>query len=223
MITAALLTAPLAVGRAVVFLTSLSLLLPPPSRQVFRVAWSTPGLRESGMPWGEGGTGETGRRTHQPPMMPIRIVIAESNPVFRKIIREQLRLEPDLEVVGEAGDGWEAVAAVRRRIPNVLTLDLDLSGMRGLEVLQVVRWFSPTTHVIIFSGRDDEQTTREALREGAHGYIVKGSGTDLGKAIRAVHRGEVWAGRRVLATVIEELSRLADLTFPAAGDEPLLA
>jgi DNA-binding NarL/FixJ family response regulator len=59
----------------------------------------------------------------------------------------------------------------------------------------------------MLSGQDDEETIREALRRGAQGYVVKGSRTDLGKAIRAVNRGEVWARRRVLATVIEEMVR----------------
>lgn len=139
------------------------------------------------------------------------------------MLREQFQLEPDIEVIGEARDGWEAIAAVGRLTPDILTLDVDLPGLNGLDVLPVVRWYSPRTKVIMLSGQDDEETIREALRRGAQGYIVKGSGTDLCKAIRAVHRGEVWARRRVLATVIDEMVRLAALTFPSTEGKPALA
>lgn len=135
---------------------------------------------------------------------------------------EQFQLEPDIEIVGEARDGWEAIAAVGRLTPDILTLDVDLPGLNGLDVLPVVRWYSPRTKVIMLSGRDDDEIIREALRRGAQGYIVKGSGTDLCKAIRAVHRGEVWARRRVLAAVIDEMVRLAALTFPSTGGKPAL-
>ena len=155
--------------------------------------------------------------------MSIRIVVAEDHPNFREMLCEQLRLAPDLEVIGDARDGWEAIAAVAKLKPDVLTLDLDLPGMHGLDVLRVVRWYSPDTKVIILSGHDEEPTIQEALKQGARGYIVKGEGASVEKAIRVVQNGEVWARRRVLATVIEELSRLAELTFPAAGTERALA
>ena len=149
--------------------------------------------------------------------------MAEDHPGFREMFCEQLRLALDLEVVGDAQDGWEAIAAVGRLKPDVLTLDLDLPGMNGLDVLRVVRWYSPDTKVIIVSGHGEEPTIQEALKQGARGYIVKGEGANLEKAIKVVHEGEVWARRRVLAAVIDELSRLAELTFPAAGTERALA
>jgi DNA-binding NarL/FixJ family response regulator len=102
----------------------------------------------------------------------------------------------------------------------VLTLDLDLPGMSGLDVLRVIRWYSPNTQVIILSGHTEEEIVLEALKQGAMGYIVKYEEIDLAKAIRAVQRGEVWARRRVLARVLEELVGLASLTLPATGGEP---
>jgi DNA-binding NarL/FixJ family response regulator len=154
---------------------------------------------------------------------PVRIVVAEDHAELREVLCEQFQLEPDIEIIGQARDGWEAIAAVGRLTPDILTLDVDLPGLNGLDVLSLVRWYSPTTKVIMLSGQDDEETIREALRRGAQGYVVKGSRTDLGKAIRAVHRGEVWAKRRVLATVIEEMVRLAALTFSSTESKPALA
>ena len=149
--------------------------------------------------------------------------MAEDHANFREMLCEQLRLAPDLEVIGDARDGWEAIAAVGRLQPDVLTLDLDLPGMHGLDVLRVVRWYSPDTKVIILSGHAEELTIQETLKQGARGYIVKGEGANLEKAVRVVQNGEVWARRKVLATVIDELSRLAELTFPATDGEPALA
>lgn len=136
---------------------------------------------------------------------------------------EQLRGAPDLEVIEGARDGWEAVTAVGRLKPDVLTLDLDLPGISGLDVLRVVRWHYPDTKVIILSGHDEEPIIHEALKQGARGYIVKGAGVDLTRAVRAVQRGEVWASRRVVLQVIEELSQLASLMLQAGHEESALA
>ncbi len=156
-------------------------------------------------------------------MASARIVIAEDHQQYRELLREQLRLAPDLEVVGEARDGIDAIRAVGRLAPDVLTLDLDLPEMPGLDVLRVVRWYSPNTKVIILSGHAEEETVLEALREGARGYVVKGEGTDLVKVIRAVQRGEIWAGRRILSRVHEELVGRASKGPPTAGGKPPLA
>ena len=149
----------------------------------------------------------------------IRIVIAEDDPGLCELFREQLSCVPDFEVIGEARNGRKAIATVGRLDPDILTLDIDLPGIGGLEVLPVVRWYSPKTKVIVLSGHDEEATILEALELGARGYIVKGDGTNLEKAIRAVQRGEVWARRRVLARVLSQLVGLAGRTFQEAGGE----
>ena len=152
----------------------------------------------------------------------IRVVVAEGNPEYRELLAEELRLAPDLEVTGEARDGREAIVAVGRLDPDVLALDMDLPGMPGLEILHMVAWYSPRTKVIILSGQGEEATVLEALKQGAKGYIIKGDGTGLAKAIRAVHRGEVWARRRMMALVIEELIRLVNLQPSTTASEPAL-
>lgn len=153
----------------------------------------------------------------------IRVVVVESNPEYRELLAEQIRLAPDLEVVGEARDGREAIVAVGRLDPDVLALDMDLPGMPGLEILRMVTWYSPRTKVILLSGQREEATVLEALTQGAKGFIVKGDGTDLAKAIRAVHGGEVWARRRMMALVFEELVRLINPQFSTTASEPALS
>ena len=150
----------------------------------------------------------------------IRIVIAEDDPGLCELFRERLSSVPDFEVIGEARNGREAIAIVGRLDPDILTLDIDLPGIGGLEVLPVIRWCSPKTKVIVLSSHDEEAIILEALELGAMGYIVKSDGTNLEKAIRAVQRGEVWARRRVLAHVLDHLVGLAGRTFRKAGGEP---
>lgn len=155
-------------------------------------------------------------------MPPIRVVIAEHHSEYREMLCEQLRVAPNLDVIEEARDGWKAITAVGRLKPDVLILDLDLPGMSSMDVLRVTRWHSPDTKVIVLSGHDEAPVVQEALRQGAKGYIVKGDGADLKKAIKVVHEGEVWARRGILAAVIEELRRLAELTFAATQGEAAL-
>jgi DNA-binding NarL/FixJ family response regulator len=153
----------------------------------------------------------------------IRIVIAEDDPGLCELFREQLSLVPGVEVIGEAHSGREAIATVERLDPDILTLDIDLPGIGGLEVLPVVRWCSPKTKVIVLSGHDEETTILEALELGAMGYIVKGDGTNLAKAIRAVQRGEVWARRRVVARLLDRLIGVVGLAFQAREGESVPA
>ena len=155
--------------------------------------------------------GSSGKTDLMPSM--IRIVIAEDDPGLCELFREQLSLVPGFEVIGEAHSGREAIAIVGRLNPDILTLGIDLPGIGGMEVLPVVGWCSPKTKVIVLSGHDEEATILEALELGAMGYIVKGDGTNLEKAIRAVQRGEVWARRRLLARVLGQLVGLASRTF----------
>ena len=153
----------------------------------------------------------------------IRVVVVESNREYRALLAEQLRLVHDLEIVGEASDMAEAIVAAGRLDPDVLILDMDLPKMSSLEVLHMVRLYSSKTKVIVLSGQGEESTALEALTQGARGYIVKGDGTDLAKASRAVHRGEVWARRRTMALVFEELIRVVNLQFSITASEPALS
>lgn len=162
--------------------------------------------------------GSSGRTDLMPSV--IRVVVAEDDPGLRELFCEQLSVAPDFEVIGEARSGREAIAAVERLDPDILTLDIDLPGIGGLEVLPVVRWCSPNTKVIVLSGHDEEATILEALELGAMGYIVKGDGATLEKAIRAVQRGEVWARRRVVARVLDQFVGLASRTFQEVEGEP---
>lgn len=147
----------------------------------------------------------------------IRILIAEDDVELFEVCREQFSSVSDCDVVGNVRTGREAVAAVERLRPDILLVDRDSPGIGGVEILPVVRWWSPNTRVIVCSGCDDDATVVEALELGARGYIIKYDGTDMIKVVRAVQRGEVWARRRVVARLLDRLVGLAGRTFQEEG------
>jgi two-component system response regulator NreC len=120
----------------------------------------------------------------------ITIVLADDHAVVRLGLRAALNAERDLQVVGEVDDGLKVGAMVERLQPDVLVLDLMMPGLSGLEVTRQVRSHSPRTRVVILSMYANEAYVVEALRNGAAGYVLKGSPvTDLVEAVREVARG----------------------------------
>lgn len=128
------------------------------------------------------------------------IVLADDHHVVRQGLRTLLESESDFRVIGEAGDGLEAVQLVERLQPDVLVLDLMMPSLNGLEVTRQVSQRSPQTRVVILSMHSSEAYVLEALRHGAAGYVLKASSAaDLIKAVR-----EVTAGRHYLSPPLSE-------------------
>jgi NarL family two-component system response regulator LiaR len=122
---------------------------------------------------------------------PIRIVIADDHTIVRKGIRAVLRNLPDIEVVGEASNGWEAIAKVGELQPDVVLMDLVMPGMDGIEATRQIRAISPDTKVIVLTSFSDDDKVFPAIKAGAAGYLLKDvSPPDLAQAIQAAHRGE---------------------------------
>ncbi|MCX6032831.1 MAG: response regulator transcription factor [Chloroflexi bacterium] len=145
----------------------------------------------------------------------MKIVLADDHPIVRQGLRALLEAETDFQVIGEAGDGLEAVALVERVEPDVLVLDLMMPGLAGLEVARQTRQHSPQTRVVILSMHADESYVLEALTAGASAYVLKRSTTgDLVKAIR-----DAIAGRRFLSPPLSD--RLIDTYVEKAKGEPL--
>ena len=121
---------------------------------------------------------------------PIHIVIADDHAVLRAGLRMLLDAEPDMSVVGEAGNGVEALARIRELAPDVALLDLTMPRMGGLDALRQIRQSCPHTRVLILTMHDDKGYLREALSAGCSGYVLKrAADIELLSAIRAVHRG----------------------------------
>jgi DNA-binding NarL/FixJ family response regulator len=141
----------------------------------------------------------------------IRILIADDHPVFRFGLRMLLESEHDLEVIGEAGSGEEALAQTEALQPDVVLMDINLPGINGVEATQRILQARPRTGVLMVTMLDDNSLLA-ALRAGARGYLLKGAAADETlRAIRAVAHGEA-----IFSPAIAQ--RLAEaLTAPPPG------
>ncbi len=128
------------------------------------------------------------------------IVLADDHHIVRQGLRVLLEGQPDFQLVGEAGDGLEAVQLTERLKPDVLIIDLMMPSLNGLEATRQLGQRSPHTRVVILSMHANEAYVLEALRNGAAGYVLKdSSAADLVQAVR-----EVVTGRRYLSSPLSE-------------------
>lgn len=122
----------------------------------------------------------------------IRLVIADDHPVLRAGLRALLSAEADMEVVGEAADGGEAVRRVRATQPSVVLLDLTMPRQSGLQIIPQIRQVCRHARVLVLTMHDDPSYLRAVLDAGGAGYVVKSvADTDLVSAIRAVAQGRM--------------------------------
>jgi DNA-binding NarL/FixJ family response regulator len=144
-------------------------------------------------------------------MDPITVFIAEAYNLLRQALNELLARQEDLQVVGEAADGLQMLSGVEALQPDILLLDMQMPRMSGLAVLPRIHARSPRTKILILADFFEEEFVARALQDGARGYMLKTAlPTELVKAIRSTHVGELWAQRKLLTRVVENLLRRAD-------------
>jgi DNA-binding NarL/FixJ family response regulator len=113
-----------------------------------------------------------------------RIVVCDDQPAYRTIVSTVLGLEPDIEIVGEAADGQQAIDLVTQLRPDLLVLDIAMPVMDGLEALPHIRTASPDTKVVMLTGVANDGVRERALDGGASLFLEKG--TDIDEVVRAV-------------------------------------
>ncbi len=122
--------------------------------------------------------------------MKIRIVVVDDHPVVRDGLIAMLNTQSDFEVVGEAGDGEEALQKVEKRNPDVLLLDLEMPGVDGVETLRRLQEEKVQVRVIVFTVFDTDERIVSAMQAGAKGYLLKGAPRDeVFRAVRVVNEG----------------------------------
>ena len=120
----------------------------------------------------------------------IRVIIAEDHAVVREGTRELIEREPDIEVVGEATNGVEAVALVERLAPDIAIVDISMPEMGGIEATERMKSIQPSLGVLILTAYDDDQYVFAVLRAGAAGYLLKDvPSSEVVRAVRLVHAG----------------------------------
>jgi DNA-binding NarL/FixJ family response regulator len=121
----------------------------------------------------------------------IRILIVDDHPVLRAGVAAMLGNQPDLRVVGEAGDGAEAVDLFRELHPDVIVMDLQMPGMNGIEATLAIRAEAPSAKILVLTTYAGDAQAVRALRAGATGYLLKNSlRTQIVDAVRSVHAGK---------------------------------
>lgn len=141
----------------------------------------------------------------------IRIVIAEDQAVVRRGAVLLLSMEPDMEVVGQACNGVEAVDLARLLRPDVVLMDLHMPLKGGVAATREITRALPATQVLVLTTLDDDETVFEAVRAGAHAYLLKDAAEDeLLETIRALRRGESRLTPQIARKVMDQFSRLAE-------------
>jgi two-component system response regulator NreC len=132
-----------------------------------------------------------------------RVLIADDHAIVREGLRQLLQNQPDMEVVGEARDGREALDKARELRPEVVVLDIAMPNLSGLEAVQLIKGAVPQSQVVVLSMHKKEAYVHQVLASGALGYVIKASpSSDIIEAIRAARKGEYFLSSKISAEVI---------------------
>ena len=143
-------------------------------------------------------------------MKPIGVLLVDDQPLFREGLRTLLSVHPDFQVVGEAGNGEEAIRLVRSLQPLVVLMDLQMPLLDGVKATRRLRQDYPDCRVIVLTTFDDDEMVFDGLRAGAVGYLLKDASSEkLAEAIRVAARGETFLQPSVAAKVVAEFARLS--------------
>lgn len=149
----------------------------------------------------------------------IRVALADDHGLMRAGLCALLSREPDLEVVGTANDGAEAVRLARELRPDVFVTDVSMPGLNGVDAIRRIRAEEPGVRMLCLSMHDTSRMVLAALDAGARGYVLKeGPGEELGQAIRKVMANQVYLSPELVGVVVDEMRHRHQRAPEATGD-----
>jgi DNA-binding NarL/FixJ family response regulator len=155
--------------------------------------------------------------------MTVRILIVDNQALFREGLRTLLSVRPDLEVIGEAGDGKEAIQMAAKLQPDIILMDLRMPVLDGVAATRRITATNPDCRIIVLTTFDDDEHIFDGLRAGAVGYLLKDVPSEqLVEAIRATGRGESFLQPSVAAKVVAEFARIVGNQPSAASRQALV-
>lgn len=155
-------------------------------------------------------------------MKRIRILIVDDHTLFREGLAGILNAQPDFEVVGEAGDGLEALVKARELVPDLILMDIGMPGFDGLEATRRIKQELPATTIVMLTVRDEEEKLFKAIQYGAQGYLLKSiHSREMVRLLRGAIQGEAAITPALAGRMLEEFRRLSRLMPPEASEESI--
>jgi DNA-binding NarL/FixJ family response regulator len=140
----------------------------------------------------------------------IRVLVADDHALYRRGLEMVLSAEPDIEIVGEAGDGAEAIARAEELLPDVVLMDIRMPRRSGIEACSTIKEVVPSTKIVILTISDEESDLFQAVRAGANGYLLKDvPGEEIADGIRAVVGGQSLISPSMASALLTEFAALS--------------
>ena len=152
---------------------------------------------------------EPAARPAAPVGEPVRVLVVDDHALFRRGLEMVLGQEPDIEVVGEAGDGAGAVELARDLVPDVVLMDIRMPGRGGIEACRSIKSIAPSVKIVMLTISDEEADLYEAIKAGASGYLLKEISIDeVAAAIRAVQAGNSLISPSMASKLLSEFAAM---------------